>query len=318
MRRYCVTICCCALLMAFSPILGVESYVPSDTPPPYYDPGSHPDVAQGDIDVFNFALNLEYLEAELFLWASFGYGLDEIAPELPGGGPSPVGVEKAQLDNFTRDVVAQLGIQEVGHLRAIRATVTDAAISRPPLNLSVEVWAKIFDSAFGQDLNPPFNPYVNSLNFLLASYAIPYVGLTGYVGANPNLVGRTSKRLIAGLLGVEAGQDAIIRSLLYEKKDEKVTPYSYTVGDFTNALSKLRNRLDKASGIDDLGLTVHAPQTAAPGVHGSILSADTRWVAYSRTPEQILSIVYGTGNASKPGGFYPKGGNGDIARYYLN
>ena len=29
-----------------------------------------------------------------------------------------------------------------------------------------------------------FDPYANSIIFLLASYLIPYVGLTGYVGAN--------------------------------------------------------------------------------------------------------------------------------------
>ncbi|KAJ7299869.1 hypothetical protein O6H91_Y130100 [Diphasiastrum complanatum] len=316
MRSYCATICCGALLMVFFLILGAdaESYVPY-TPPPYYDPGPYSDVAQGDVDLFNFVLNLEYLEAELFLWSAYGYGLDQIAPQLTGGGPPPAGLEKAQLDEFTRDIVAQLGNQEVGHLSAIRATVTDAAISRPYLNLSVGVWTKIFDSAFGMNLNPPFNPYVNSLNFLLAIYAVPYVGLTGYVGANPNLVGYTSKRLLAGLLGVEAGQDAIIRSLLYEKKDERVHPYPYSVADFTNKLSELRNRLDNEGSIDDLGLT--APQTATPPVHGSILSADKRWVSFSRTPEQILSIVYSTGDPSKPGGFYPYGGNGEIARYYL-
>jgi len=28
----------------------------------------------------------------------------------------------------------------------------------------------------------PFDPYANDINFLLVSYLIPYVGLTGYVG----------------------------------------------------------------------------------------------------------------------------------------
>lgn len=51
------------------------------------------------------------------------------------------------------------------------------------------------DIAFGRPLRPPFDPYASSLNFLIASYVIPYVGLTGYVGANPKLQGTSSKKV---------------------------------------------------------------------------------------------------------------------------
>jgi hypothetical protein len=61
------------------------------------------------------------------------------------------------------------------------------------LDLSAASFAKVVDSAFGRALKPPFDPYATSLNFLLASYLIPYVGLTGYVGANPKLQGASSK-----------------------------------------------------------------------------------------------------------------------------
>ncbi|KHN10650.1 Desiccation-related protein PCC13-62 [Glycine soja] len=35
---------------------------------------------------------------------------------------------------------------------------------------------------------------IRSTNYQLASYVIPYVGLTGYVGANPLLQNATSKK----------------------------------------------------------------------------------------------------------------------------
>jgi hypothetical protein len=41
-------------------------------------------------------------------------------------------------------------------------------------------------------LSPPFDPYLDPTNYLLASYVIPYVGLVGYVGTIPNLVNKTS------------------------------------------------------------------------------------------------------------------------------
>merc|ERR1711915_825330 len=114
---------------------------------------------------------------------------------------------------------------------------------RPQLNLTAANFGSIMNAALNTTLKPPFNPYANSVNYLLASYVIPYVGLTGYVGTNPQLQSATAKRLVAGLLGVGSGQDAVIRALLYERLFEKVAPYPYTVAEFTEKISILRNKL---------------------------------------------------------------------------
>ncbi len=118
------------------------------------------------------------------------------------------------------------------------------------------------------------------------------------------------------MLGVEAGQDAIIRSYLYEKKNEIVKPYKYTVADFTNKVSSLRDSLSHA--FVDKGLEVPKHLGAEGKVSGNILSTDVNSVAFARTAKQVFETVYGTGDASKPGGFYPMGGNGTIAFSYLN
>ncbi|TQD74251.1 hypothetical protein C1H46_040212 [Malus baccata] len=245
--------------------------------------GGSSSVQKLDVDLLEFPLNLEYLEAEFFLYGSLGYGLDKVYPSLAQGGPSPIGAKKAHLDHFTRDVIEQFGWQEVGHL---------------------------------SPLNPPFDPYANSINYLLASYIIPYVGLTGYVGASPKLQGATSKRLVAGLLGVESGQDAVIRALLYQRAELKVEPYGITVAEFTNRISELRNKLGH-EGLKDEGLVVPKQLGAEGKVSGNILAGDEYSLAYGRTPEEILRIVYGSGNERVPGGFYPKGADGRIAKSYL-
>lgn len=74
-------------------------------------------VEKSDVGLIEFPLNLEYLEAEFFLYGSLGYGLDKVAPNLTMGGPTPLGAKKARLDPFTRDVIEQFAWQEVGHLR---------------------------------------------------------------------------------------------------------------------------------------------------------------------------------------------------------
>lgn len=72
-----------------------------------------------DINVIEFPLNLEYLEAEFYLFAALGKGLDYIGPNLTGGGPPPIGVRRANLSPLIRDIIAQFGYQEVGHVRFI-------------------------------------------------------------------------------------------------------------------------------------------------------------------------------------------------------
>jgi len=56
------------------------------------------------------------LEAEFFLWSVFGYGLDNVAPELVSSGPPPIGRQKANLDPFLFEVIKEFD-QEVGQLR---------------------------------------------------------------------------------------------------------------------------------------------------------------------------------------------------------
>ena len=77
--------------------------------------------------------------------------------------------------------------------RAIKSILGKYAFPRVQLDVSKATWAATIDKAFGKKLNPPFDPYCNSLNYLISTYTIPYVGLTGYVGTNPLLSGMGAK-----------------------------------------------------------------------------------------------------------------------------
>lgn len=117
-------------------------------------------------------------------------------------------------------------------------------------------------------------------------------------------------------MGVESGQDAVIREYLYERAREVVHPYNHTVAEFTVQISELRNRLAKC-GIRDEGIIVPLYLGAENRTESNVLSADPNSLSYSRTPPEIQRIVHGNGDEHVPGGFFPEGGNGKIARELL-
>lgn len=74
-------------------------------------------IEASDTDRIQFALNLEFLEAEFFLNAAIGEGLDSINASLAQGGPPPVGAQRAILDPLVHNVIKEFAYQEVGHIR---------------------------------------------------------------------------------------------------------------------------------------------------------------------------------------------------------
>ncbi|KAJ3683729.1 hypothetical protein LUZ60_013956 [Juncus effusus] len=292
-------------------IVPTDDYSSRCAPMPPYNPVP---VYPYDKPPFHFALNLEFTEAEWFLHGALGVGLNEIAPGLSFGGPPPIDGKKANLDELTQQIIEEFGYQEVGHVRYIESVF--GPIPRPLIDLSKENWARLMDMAFGYKLEPPFDPYCDSLHYMVATYMLPYVGINGYTGTNPNLDGYYSKRALAGLLGVESAQDAVIREYLFERKEKIVEPYNKTVAEFTVRISDLRNRLAMC-GVKDEGLIVPRVLGAEMRICTNVISANENSVTYSRTPREILRIMYLTGDEHIPGGFWPGGGNGEIARMYL-
>ncbi|KAI3695823.1 hypothetical protein L1987_78825 [Smallanthus sonchifolius] len=268
---------------------------------------------KSDINLLEFSLNLEFLEAEYFLFGSMGKGLDTIEPDLADGGPPPIGAQRANLSLLIKDIITQFGYQEIGHI-------------------SADSFATIMNDAFEIPLSPPFDPYANAsiilfhaTSSLTSASPVTSEQIQNSVAlfqesrykkkVNNSSISYWFDQLVAGLLGVEAGQDAVIRSLLYERANEKVVPYETTVVESTQKISQLRDKLGN-SGLKDEGLKVPIELGAEKKIQGNVLAGDEDSLAYGRTPKEIPRIVYGTGDEHAPGGFYPNGANGVIAKRY--
>jgi hypothetical protein len=242
-----------------------------------------------DFAILNFALNLEYLEAEFYLRAATGAGL-EAADTVGSHGPSG-GVTGGGQVPFATAAIAQyaneIASDELNHVRLIREVLAERAVSEPAIDL-VDSFNTLAAAA---GLPTPFDPFANETNFLLGAYIFEDVGVTAYHGAAPLVQSKEILSAAAGILAVEAYHAAEVRLLLFQLGQATAT----------TAISAVRAALSDAA--DDQGVLVDSMANIVP--------TDANSLAFSRTTRQVLNIVYGKQDA-EAGLFFPKGLNGPI------
>jgi hypothetical protein len=254
--------------------------------------------APSDASVLNFALNLEYLEAEFYLRAVYGEGLP--ARDVTGkgtvghvSGGRKVHFASSRLHSYAREIAQD----EKAHVEFLRAALGSAKVARPKISLDAAFTA----AAVAAGVIKPgqkFDPYANEVNFLLAAFIFEDVGVTAYKGAAKFISNKTYLEAAAGILAVEAYHAATIRSTLFEKGVKLPSLYG-TVQKISNARDFLDGRGDDDQGIRNDG-------------HANIVPTNRNGIAYSRTPQQVLNVVYLNQYRTTKGGFFPNGVHGDI------
>ncbi|SBN62859.1 Ferritin-like domain-containing protein [Curtobacterium sp. 9128] len=252
------------------------------------------DAAVSDAAILNFALNLEYLEAEFYLRAVFGTGLTDsmitgIDPQGPVIGGKKVPFKTAAI----RGIATEIANDERAHVAFLRSALGDAKVSRPKIDL-VSSFTAAARAAGVVGPTGTFDPFASEENFLLGAYVFEDVGVTAYKGAAPLISSKTYLSAAAGILAVEAYHAGTIRSKLYDKGLQVPA----------NKISDARDSLDGPTD-DDQGIT-----TSSGAVN--LVPTDANSLAYGRTAERVLNVVFLTPNQIDRGGFFPEGVNGAI------
>jgi hypothetical protein len=302
-----------------------------------------------DVDVLNFALNLEYLEAQFYSYAALGVGLNS---NLLSGTESTVsrrgdvvigsGTHQARQVAFTdpavRAYAQEIAADEIAHVTFLRSAgaLGSAAVPQPTINISGAADGPFAAAAAAAGVpltDNTFDPYLNDENFLLGAYIFEDVGVTAYKGASPLLTNKTFLQAAAGILAVEAYHAAIVRTTLYAKgigTPAGVTPAVVAQPNLIIAAQRISDARDFLDGTGSAALGV--VDRSAGRVNGgdldegitartingatvsNIVPLDTNGLAYSRTAGQVLNIVYlnTTRAATTMGGFFPRGVNGNI------
>ena len=246
-----------------------------------------------DADILNFALNLEYLEAEFYLRAFLGYGLQ--GTDVTGIGTQGIVVGGSAVP-FQSEAIAQyaqtLAVDELTHVRFLKESLGTAAVAEPSINLSASFTTLAVSAGLIQS-GQTFNPFADEVSFLLGAYIFEDVGVTAYAGAARYITNPNYLEAAGAILATEAYHGGAIRSLLAD----------IGAGVAANAISALRAQLSGAA--DDMGIII-------PDESYNFTSVDTNALVFRRSPAQVLNIVYGGGAAGTGGLFFPTGMNGTI------
>jgi hypothetical protein len=277
-----------------------------DSDRPVQQPSPAPPPTSGqptDADILNFALNLEYLEAQFYAFAAFGEGLPG---NLLTGAGTQGAVTGGRRVTFTDPVVRQYAIEiaqdERAHVAFLRQALGSAAVAQPPLDISSDPNGPFSAAARAAGLitaGQSFDPYANDENFLLGAYIFEDVGVTAYKGASPLITNKIFLEAAAGILAAEAYHAGLVRTVLFAKGLR--TP---TLIDATERISDARDSLDGPTDLDQ--------GVRQRGESSNIVPSDANALAFSRTAPQVLNIVFLTRMAAQQGGFFPRGVNGTI------
>ena len=243
-----------------------------------------------DADILNFALNLEYLEAEFYLRATTGQPLS-VYTGVTGVG-TPGTVTGGSLVPFQNTALAYYALRiandELAHVRFLQTALGASAISEPSIDFATS-FTTLAQAAGLVGAGETFNPFADEVSFLLGAYIFEDVGVTAYAGAANLLTDPGNLSYAASVLAVEGYHAGALRGYLSQ----------IGAGDATNAISALRAKL---GGVPDNG-------TLVAGNPYNFNNVDYNGQTYRRTTQQVLNIVYG--GVSPTGGlFFPNGVHG--------
>lgn len=256
-----------------------------------------------DENILNFALNLEYLEASYYQIGVNGTGLSA-ANMGSGAGTVTGGSQVTFATPAIQAYAAEIANDELLHVEFLRSALGSAAVSMPAIDFT----NAFNNAAIAAGIVPAggtFNPFADEASFLLGAFVFEDVGVTAYHGAAASITTPAYLAAAAGIMAVEAYHAGEVRTILTYLGDPYLT--------YANQISALRAAATNATVTGTTPATGPGAEVAVSG--STIVPTDANSIAFARTTDQVLNIVYlnaVTGTGAKSGGFFPNGLNGTI------
>ncbi|MFT3977260.1 MAG: ferritin-like domain-containing protein [Sphingomonas bacterium] len=263
-----------------------------------------------DADVLNFALNIEYLQANFYAYATTGSGLGTADTQSGDATPTPGGTviagHQATLSSPLSAYAKEMAAVQLAQVRFLRTALGTSAVAMPAIDLgssATNAFSVMAQNAGVVGSGAQFDPYGSDTNFLLAAFFLQDLAVSAYQGMFPLISSQTFREAVAGLMAAEAHHAALIRTTLYQ--NSAATP---ALLDMANAISNYRDSLDGGTD-DDQGIS---PVSAANGLIANIAPVDSNGSTFARSSGTVFNILYLNRAAVTSGGFFPGGVNGNI------
>lgn len=223
-----------------------------------------------------FALNLEYLEAEFYSIATTGMDLAQRGVPISGSGnagPTTTSYGKVAFSNnlvLTAGVASDIANDEINHVKLLRAALSSQGvtpIAKPEIHLDAL-------ASLGASLE-------NQQTFLVLARAFEDIGVSAYSGGADFLSGSPYLMTAARILAVEGEH----------------------VGNIRLEIARL--------GIPNAALDPADVIPPPSGTNYFSTSTSDGLCAY-RTPGEVLYLAYGFVANVTSGGFFPQGVNGAL------
>lgn len=242
-------------------------------------------------DVLNFALNLEYLEANFYNFAATGSPISASYSGTPTGpvtGTSSALTAAVQANPTVLALAKALAQDELNHISGLKAAISSLGgtpVAQPALNYAAK------------------GNVTTLAQFLATARQLTALGNSAYAGAAQYLVSNPAVLTVAAqILGAE-GQH--LGAVNYQCITQKVT------ASFSTSSSAYLDQQDQPP---------NTTQYFTVFVSGNASGSPDLGFSPARTTSQDLGVVYGLSTAATlnpptgvtSGGFYPKGLNGNI------
>lgn len=239
------------------------------------------------VDVLNFALNLEYIEANLYSIVTTG---SPISATLQGSAPGAIAGSpgKLTLATTTTSIFQALLNDEMNHIMQLRAAITSLGgtpISQPALNYAA-------------------NGMISTEKQLYATTRqFTALGNSAYAGAASFLVSNPAVLTVASQILAAEGQHLGVVDF-----ELNVSP---------NTMGAPSPAIDYQDNLPSAKQYFNVFQAGAPNAN---TTSHSPGLAPARDTHQVLGVAYGVstpGTVSPPlgitkGGFLPQGANGNI------
>jgi hypothetical protein len=254
-----------------------------------------------DADILNFALNLEYLEANFYYLAAFGTTIDKpnaasMAAFVAAGGTSaqaamPISITGGGVGTpgtvtggskvvfggsgsiAVQSYAVETAIEEGKHVSLLQSALGSAAVAQPAINLAAGNGGTgtgltgafgILANAAGITGGSSFSPYASDQTFLVGAYVFEDVGVTAYHGAASLLTVSSDLSAAASILAVEAYHAGLVRTTI-----NALDPGATSIGFYTQQISALRATLANAASPQTLTGAAANPYDSNPDDYGT-------------------------------------------------